>query len=63
MDSAVAFAHTDGKHDVEEQRLAGLGVGLHEERANRDVIYDAAQALFKGSAAANSIMKVCLQEP
>lgn len=50
----VAFADAHGEHGVQQERLAGVHLGLDEQRADADVLDDAAQALFERSSAARA---------
>lgn len=50
----VAFADAHGEHGVQQERLAGVHLGLDEQRADADVLDDATQALFERSSTART---------
>lgn len=50
--SMVAFPDAHGEHGVQQERLARVHLGLDEQRADADVLDDAAQALLQRSSAA-----------
>lgn len=48
---APPFADALREREVQQERLAGLGLGLDEQRADGDVVDDAAEAAFEGPTA------------
>ena len=56
--SAMALADACGQHYVEEHRLPSIGIGLHEQGANRDVIDDATQTTFQWTTAVHETISM-----